>query len=69
MFHHNDSDCDVPSMEMECKIIAQFHGDGIQIYTCSYVALTPEMVFGSKSGNSFSLKGTIGLAIDHREVH
>ena len=29
MFHHNDSDCDVSSMEMECKIIAQFHGDGI----------------------------------------
>ena len=56
-------------MEMECKIIAQFHGDGIQRYTCLYVVLTPEMVFGSQSGNSFSLKGTIGLAIDHREVH
>ena len=49
MFHHNDSDCDDSSMEMECSIITQFHGDRIQIYTCLYVVLKPEMAFGSNS--------------------
>ena len=31
-------------------MITQFHGDGIQIYTFLYVALKPEMAFGSNSG-------------------